>query len=315
MLNKTAEDLITFLSHPNGWWRYNAQKLIVLKQDRSVVPQLAGMVKGNEGFLAKLNEGDKDFGLERLHALWTLEGLDAIDKPLLKTALQDKDARVRVAAIRICDRYVRAKDAEMLAALKPLAQDADAEVLQQLILTLRIDNDATKEIVKSIADAHPDNEVIKVTAAENLNPSFSEIQMLREKYKLRGGDAASQVVHGYKIFKEYCSTCHGPDGKGRPQLAPSLVGSPRVTGDAEIPMQILLHGLTGPVDGVEFNGPMAPVSQENDEYIADVLSYVRAHLNNSGTIWKGFVRGARERSKDHKGYWTLKELKKLETRK
>jgi hypothetical protein len=79
-------------------------------------------------------------------------------------------------------------------------------------------------------------------------------------------------------------------------------------GDVEVPVRILLHGLTGPVDGVEYNGPMAPVSKENDQYIADVLSYVRTHLNGSGGIWFGRVRGIREKTKDRAKYWTLKEL-------
>ncbi len=308
LLNKTASELLNYLGHPNGWWRMTAQKLIVLKGDKSVVSDLAKIVEGNESWLSKLFNPDKDFALERLHALWTLEGLDAIEKSIIKTALTDKDPRVRVGAIRISDRYLKQNDNEIFEALKPLAKDSDYEVLQQLILSLRIINETSKPLVKGILDAHPDNEVIKVTATENLNPSFSVIQQLREKYKLRGGDAAGQVVHGYKIFKEYCSTCHGADGKGIHQLAPSLVGSPRVLGDAEVPIKILLHGLTGPVDGKEYNGPMAPVAKENDQYIADVLTYVRMHLNDTGGIWFGRIRGVRERTKDRNKYWTLKEL-------
>ncbi len=308
LLSKTAKELLQFLGHPNGWWRNTAQKLIVLKGDKSVVEDLKQKLKDNESFLSTLFNPDKDFGLERLHALWTLEGLDAIDKSVLKIALNDKDTRVKVGAIRISDRYLKQQDSEVFEMLKPLANDKDAEVLQQLILSLRIINDKSNSIVKAILDSHPTNEVIKVTAAENLNPSFSVIQQLKEKYKLRGGDASSQIVHGYKIFKEYCSTCHGIDGKGIQQLAPSLVGSPRVKGDFKVPVKILLNGLTGPVDGVEYNGPMASVAKENDQYIADVLTYVRTHLNNEGGIWFGQIRGIREKSKDRKKYWTLKEL-------
>jgi mono/diheme cytochrome c family protein/glucose/arabinose dehydrogenase len=308
LLSKTADELVSYLGHANGWWRNTAQKLIILKNDKSVVSELQEIVKGNESFFARMFSSDKDFGVERLHALWTLEGLDAIDKPLLKAAFEDKDLRVRVAAIRISDRYLKKNDPEIFEALKTLVNDPEPEVLQQLILSLRINNEVTKAVVKSILDQHSDNEVIKVTASENLNPSFSQIVALREKYKLNGGDAASQMVNGYKIFQEYCSTCHGPDGKGRPQLAPSLIGSPRVTGDLEVTTRILLHGLTGPVDGVEYNGPMAPIAQESDEYIADILSYVRGHLNNSGTVWRGRVRGIREKYKDRNKYWTIKEL-------
>ena len=308
LLNKTSEELITYLGHPNGWWRNTAQKLIVLRGDKSIVTDLVELVKGNESWLAHIVNSDKDFALERLHALWTLEGLDAIDKTVLKIALKDNDPRVRTGAIRISDRYLKANDEEIFDLLKTLTNDTDPEVLQQLILTLRINNEVSKPFVKSILEAHPDNEVIRITAAENLNTSFSVIQELKEKYKLRGGDVAGQIVHGYKIFKEYCSTCHGADGKGIHQLAPSLVGSPRVIGDIEVPVKILLHGLTGPVDGIEYNGPMVPVAKENDQYIADVLSYVRTHLNNSGPIWGGRIRGIREKTKDRNKYWTLNEL-------
>ncbi len=313
LLNKNSAELLQYLGHPNGWWRNTAQKLIILKKDKSVVRDLVEIVEGNENWFSRMLPSSKDFGLERLHALWTLEGLDAIEKPLLKTALKDKDPRVRVGAIRICEHYLKKNDREIFEELKSLAHDPEIEVLQQLILSLRINNDASKSTVKSILDSHPNNEVIKITAAENLYPSFSVIQELREKYRLRGG--ATQMINGYKIFNDYCSTCHGADGKGIRQLAPTLVGSPRVTGDYEVPVKILLNGLSGPVDGVEYNGPMAAVANENDQYIADVLSYIRTHLNNSESIWDGRVRGIREKTKDRNTYWTLKELEAEQRRK
>ena len=40
MLEQTPAQLVAHLSHPNGWWRDTAQQLLVLKQDRSVVPAL-----------------------------------------------------------------------------------------------------------------------------------------------------------------------------------------------------------------------------------------------------------------------------------
>ncbi len=308
LLSKSPSQLVDYLSHPNGWWRFTAQKLLVLKGDQSVVKDLADIVEGNESFFGKLFNGDTDFGIQRLHALWTLDGLGAINKEILKNAYRDKDPRVRVAAIRISEPLVRQADGETMASLTELSKDSDPEVLQQLILTFRLNNEQTKSVVKQIADAHADNELLKITASENLNPAFNEIAALREKYRLRGGDVANQIVKGYRIFQDYCSTCHGMDGKGKPQLAPSLIGSPRVTGDAELTIKILLHGLTGPVDGKEFNGPMAPIAEQSDEYVADIASYIRAHLNDAGTVWRGRVRAVREQNKARKTYWTLKEL-------
>jgi mono/diheme cytochrome c family protein/glucose/arabinose dehydrogenase len=309
LLDKSADALVEYLSHPNGWWRNTAQKLIILKGDKSVIPKLEAIVKDNESFWSTILKSKYDYGIERLHALWTLEGLDAINKNLLMTAFKDNDYRVRAAGIRISERYLKNNDPEIFDALKSLANDEHIEVLQQLILSLRTINKQSRPIVQAIVNNHPKNELIKVTAAENLNPTFSQIQLLREKYNLIGGDASTQIVNGYKIYQDYCSTCHGADGKGRDQLAPPLVGSPRVVGDERIPIKILLHGLTGPIDGKEYNGVMAPVSQQSDEYIADVLSYIRVHLNeNSGTVWRGAVGGNREKYKDRKKYWTLKEL-------
>ena len=310
LLQKTAHELLAYLSHPNGWWRNMSQKLIILKGDKSVVSDLTETVQGNESFFSTVFAPDKDFALERLHALWTLEGLNSINASLLKTAYRDKDPRVRAAAIRISEPFLKRKNQEIQDALLDLVNDENPEVLQQLILTLRIQNESTKKVVKTILDEHQDNEIIKATAKESLDPAFNEIESLKRKYTMRGGDLARQIIGGYRIFKEYCSTCHGPEGKGIPQLAPPLVGSPRANDETHLPIKILLHGLTGPIDGKEYNGPMASVASESDEYISSVLTYVRIHLNNNprGFVMRGSVKRTREKYADRNKYWTLKEL-------
>jgi mono/diheme cytochrome c family protein len=307
LISKSSGELLSYLGHPNNWWRMTAQKLIIIKGDKGVVPKLEEIVKGNEGFFTKLFNGEKDFGLERLHALWTLEGLQSIHLPTLKKALGDKDQRVKIAAIRISEPYLN--NPEIFGIVRGLAQEKSAEIVQQVLLSFRTRNEETKSIVKDIVNRFPKNEVIQVTAKENLNPSFSQIQALKEQYKLRG-EAATQVLNGFRLFQENCASCHGQGGKGTPELAPSLVGSPRLKGDASFAIKILLHGLTGPVNGVEYNGPMASQAQYTDEEIADIISYVKEHLNGSGTVWRGNVRSIREKYKDRKDYWTLDELAK-----
>ena len=63
MQNEKSADLVQYLAHPNGWWRDTAQKLIVLRRDKTVTPALIDMARTNSNPLA------------RIHALWTLEGL------------------------------------------------------------------------------------------------------------------------------------------------------------------------------------------------------------------------------------------------
>jgi mono/diheme cytochrome c family protein/glucose/arabinose dehydrogenase len=307
LLQKSALDLLPYLSHPNGWWRMTAQKLIILKEDKSVVAALQKTVQGNDGILDRLFDHDKDFGLERLHALWTLEGLHAVTPRLLQTALQDKDSRVKIAAIRISEPFLQKGNTEIYTALQQLASEQNPEVAQQLLLSLRIKNAASKELAQQIARRFKKNELIQITAKENLNPAASQIKALSDQYKLKG-DAATQIINGFRIFQDNCASCHGPDGKGTPQLAPSLVGSARLKGDPGMAIRILLHGLTGPVDGKTYNGPMSSQAAYSDEELADVLSYVREHLNGSGTVWRGNIRGLREKYKARKTYWTMNEL-------
>ena len=81
--------LVDRLAHPNGWWRDTAQRLLVERGDRSVVPAL-------EKAAAAANDPRT-----RLHALWTLEGLDALSVDTTYGALKDPARDVRVSAIRL----------------------------------------------------------------------------------------------------------------------------------------------------------------------------------------------------------------------
>jgi mono/diheme cytochrome c family protein len=307
LLSKSASQLVEYLGHPNGWWRMTAQRLIILKDEKSVVPQLKEIVEANTGFLTRLIKRKRDFGCERLHALWTLEGLESIDVPLLKAALKDEDHRVRVAAIRISERYFSENNQEVFNALRSLINDKHPEVAQQLLLSMRKINNETKAWIPGITKNFPGNELIRLTAKENLNPAFSEIEALRKQYRLKG-ELATEITNGFKLFQENCATCHGRDARGTPQLAPSLIGSQRLTGDSSFAMRILLHGLTGPIDGVEYPEPMVPQAQYSDEELANITNYIRGHLNGTKFFWRGAVGREREKYKDRKNHWTLEEL-------
>src|SRR5688572_687222 len=98
MLRETAAQLVRHLSHPNGWWRDTAQQLLVLKQDRSVVPALQTVVRSSKNPLA------------RVHALWTLEGLGSLDAALARELLNDADPVIRAQAIRASESLYKAGD-------------------------------------------------------------------------------------------------------------------------------------------------------------------------------------------------------------
>jgi glucose/arabinose dehydrogenase len=315
LIGKKASELIPYLGHRNGWYRNTAQKLIVLKGDESVIPELQAIARDNTSFLDGLFNSDKDFGLERLTALWTLEGLDNIDKTLITEKLQDEDYRVRLTAIRLSENLMKAGDTDILQDLEKLISDVDVNVVNQLALSLRYSKDKkATELLKSINEKYEGHEIISHAVVESLKKDDSQLAQLKKRISGRSLGVRLSITRGYDSYKQLCITCHGADLKGLPTedgglIAPSLIGSGRVTGDKGILSKILLNGLIGPIEGKEY-GIMMPLKDNSDAWIADVLSYVRA-MNDEDNVDRKVVRNARAQSKDREDYWTLEELNEL----
>src|SRR4051812_28427497 len=70
MKDVPAADLVKRLSDDNFWWRITAQRLLIERQDRSIVPALESLAAN--GPMAEA----------RFHALWTLDGLHALSSQL-----------------------------------------------------------------------------------------------------------------------------------------------------------------------------------------------------------------------------------------
>jgi putative membrane-bound dehydrogenase-like protein len=119
---KTAT-LVAALDSPHGWQRDTAQQLLIERNDPFAVAPLQRLARE-----AKHPQG-------RLQALWTLDGLAALQPHLLKTALTDPDWGVRKNALRLAEPFV-AKDGELQSAVLRCAEDPDAAVDLQAAYTL-----------------------------------------------------------------------------------------------------------------------------------------------------------------------------------
>ncbi|MEX0773760.1 MAG: c-type cytochrome [Balneolales bacterium] len=117
---KSLEELVPYLEHSNGWWRDTAQRLLVERQASSVVPELQQLV----------HAGEKDY--TRLHALWTLDGINEIDTEVLEHALSDESPHVRAAAIRIAEPGLSPTNSPLREAVMGLIGDGDPVVSRQL---------------------------------------------------------------------------------------------------------------------------------------------------------------------------------------
>ena len=306
MLNETPAQLVSHLSHPNGWWRDTAQQLLVLKQNKSVVPALQHIVRMSKNALA------------RAHALWTLEGLGALDAALVRQLMKDPTPKMRIHAIRVSESLYKGGDRSFATDYATLASDADVNVALQAMLTVNYFK------LTNAAD------IIRGAMAVNTARGIQEIgaQMLKPPTSAfarggRGGpppftaDELKVMERGDAIYKEVCFACHGDDGRGAVSegaagapMAPSLANSTRVQAHRDYIVKTLLHGLDGPVDGRTYaGGVMAPMGSNTDEWIAAVASYVRNAFGNVGAfVTSADVARVRAATADRKTFWKVDEL-------
>jgi nitrite reductase (NO-forming) len=93
-----------------------------------------------------------------------------------------------------------------------------------------------------------------------------------------------QVKAGESLFAGTCATCHQPDGKGLPGVFPPLAKSDYLAQLPDKGAGIVLHGLSGKVtvNGQEYNSMMPPMTQLNDDAVANILTYVHNSWGNDG---------------------------------
>lgn len=116
-------------------------------------------------------------------------------------------------------------------------------------------------------------------------------------------------------YAEVCAVCHQPTGMGLEGAFPPLAGSEWITGRADIPIAIVLHGLQGPitVKGKPYNGAMmAWAAAMTDDDIAGTLTYARSQWGNRATaVTTAQVRAVRARFATRTTPWTAAELKAI----
>jgi putative membrane-bound dehydrogenase-like protein len=119
----TNEALVEELANPNRWWRMNAQRLLVDRASKQVIPALVQMAKNTASPMG------------RLHALWTLEGMGELKPELIELALKDTVAGIRENVVKLAELHLSTAP-DLVKALLALQEDPDAKVRFQLLCTL-----------------------------------------------------------------------------------------------------------------------------------------------------------------------------------
>ena len=159
--NRTpSAQLVAILSHSNGWRRDLAQQLLVERGDKSVVPALR-----------KIGESATDVRT-RLHALWTLDGLDAIEPSTVTLALAHPNRDIRVSALRLSERWIGQPNHPLQAEVLKRLGDNDWSVRRQLAATLGELPAGSKEAaLASILERHGDDPIAMDAAISGMRGS------------------------------------------------------------------------------------------------------------------------------------------------
>jgi putative membrane-bound dehydrogenase-like protein len=124
--NARSANLVTMLTNQNAWWRLQAQRLLLERQDKSVLPAVKALFAKSD---------DPRF---RLHALYVLEGMDALDAASVKTAMKDASQGVRENAAILSERFPGC-----LSQLQEMINDTSTRVAFQATLSLGAFKDNT----------------------------------------------------------------------------------------------------------------------------------------------------------------------------
>ncbi len=263
----TNPQLVQKLADPNIWWRRNAQRMLIDRQATAETEVLAQMAASSASPLG------------RLHALWTLEGLDKLSPELLLAALQDKSPGVRENAIRLAEPFL--DDAQVRKQLLAMPDDADPKVRYQLLCTLGfLDSPEAAKAREALLFKDLDDKWVQL-AALSARPSAGNNLLNRVLARYEG----SRPAYGDLIAR--LSTMTGYGGS-RAEIESAIAQSLQPLGEKNADWQPKL--LLGLAQGLKRN-PDAKVllQSQQDELMNAALRSESAEIRQQGTTLLNFV--------------------------
>lgn len=139
-------ELVALLSHPDGWQRDMAQRLLVERRDVQSVPLIKELAVNGTNTLG------------RFHALWTLDGLKATSSELLFTLLADKNPLLSTTALRLLEPFAQRDAAvrtRLQQALLPQWDKATPEQALQMALSAYVlEPNAVQQLLAGLAERY-----------------------------------------------------------------------------------------------------------------------------------------------------------------
>ncbi|SHF34560.1 putative membrane-bound dehydrogenase domain-containing protein [Fodinibius roseus] len=227
--------LVACLENANIWWRRNAQRLLVDRNDPAAVEPLKKLVSNSTVATA------------RLHALWTLEGLGRLDDNLVITALQDVEAGVRKNAVKLAEKRLQ-EAPSVLESLLAMKDDPDSQVRYQLLLSLgELSSGRIDEVRKKIVFGDLEDSWMQIAF---LSAKHIKASPLLDRFLQQFGDMETPGRHQ---FLQRVATIIGSQGNKREisrHIKESLSG---ITKENEWWKAAILSGLTESLQHAEID--------------------------------------------------------------
>lgn len=191
LTNATTGELVNLLTSKNIWWRRNAQRLLLDRNDSASINLLYQLLDTTKSLIATV------------HALWTLEGLRATNELLLQKAFKHPEAGVRENAIKIAELHLE-KMPGIKNNLLAMQGDHSAKVRFQLLCTLgNFEDDITATAKQKLLMTDIEDKWVQVAA---LTSSAGKEYALLEKTI---HTLSSKPSEGKILFFQNCATVIG----------------------------------------------------------------------------------------------------------
>ncbi len=309
-------ELMELLGDPDRWTREQARRRLFDLPTEDVLPAADALLNR---IAAALDSERNARMLVDLGGIYDAHG--AVRERWVEAAASAADPRIRCVGMRWCGEWASRMDGAperllagardthprvRLEALVAAVQGAGAEAMPVLEAVWSQNRDRFLDYALVNA-ARATRELWRGRAAERrIGVEDGFLAFLQQA----AGAPAEEVPRGQRIYANLCLNCHQAGGEGLAGVYPPLRDSERLAGPAEPLVQMLLHGLQGPLTTAtgDYNGLM-PASGLSDEDLAAVLTWTRERFApGSGEVPSAEVARIRDATREREGPWTAEEL-------
>ncbi len=155
---KSNSELVALLSHPNGWWRRTAQRILIERNDSADVERLEALARSSAPNNAPM------------HAVWTLIGMRRITPAFHTELLGHPSPTFRAWGVRAACEMGAVSDG-IFERIRVMATDPSPDVrLEVTVASSRLRHPASLSLLLGTLAYREDDPLIPHIAWENLHP-------------------------------------------------------------------------------------------------------------------------------------------------